>query len=105
GLARRDLFDALAAAGSADAVRALAPLATALDGLAHSDHASRAVAAVAARDFAVRRRFHDRYRALMDGTLDAAARKALIAELARAGAAASDILVGAIFWSPPDAAD
>lgn len=105
GLARRDLYDALAAAGSADEARALAPLAAELDRLAGNDAASRAVAEVAGRDFAVRRRFQARYRALVTGALDGRALTALIDELAKAGEPASDILVAAILQAPPTAAD
>ncbi|TMQ19527.1 MAG: CHAT domain-containing protein, partial [Deltaproteobacteria bacterium] len=105
GPARRDLLDAIVLAGSADAVRALAPLARALDDVAHTDHATRAVAAAAARDFAVRRRFHDRFRALIDGKLDGAATSALIGDLARAGAAAADILEVVVLGTAPSAAD
>src|SRR5262249_49955763 len=66
---------------------------------------SRAVAAAAARDFAVRRRFLARYRALIDGKLDAAATSTLIDELARAGDAVTDILEAVVLDSAPTASD
>jgi cellulose synthase operon protein C len=99
-LARRDLFDALALAGSAERARALDPLAKELDRLAGNDRASRTVAAVAARDFAIRRRFADRYRAVLARELDGAQGTALIADLERAGDAVADLLVGALLKLP-----
>ena len=103
GLARRDLYSALAVAGSADEVRDLVPLAAEIDRAAGDDRASRAVAQVMARDFAVRRRFRDRYRALVIGAPDPAPLAALIAELDRAGAAVADLEIGALLRAAPTA--
>lgn len=106
GAARRALYHALAVAGSADDALALAPLARELDRIAGNDHASRAQAAIAglaARDFAIRRRFRAAYRALVERKLDDAERAALIADLERAGPAASDLLLGALQQAPQNA--
>jgi cellulose synthase operon protein C len=105
GLARRDLFDALAVAASPADVHALGPIADELDRLAGNDRAARALAAVAARNFEVRRRFHARYRALVAGALDEAGTAALIAELDRAGDDVADITVDAILQAAPSAGD
>ena len=96
GPARIHFFDALRGAASADEVRALAPLAAALDAEAGTDHARRALERVLARDLAVRARFAPRYRAFVAGELDAAAAAALEDELRRAGAAVDDLWLGVV---------
>ncbi|TMQ02596.1 MAG: zf-HC2 domain-containing protein, partial [Deltaproteobacteria bacterium] len=104
GLARRDLYRALAAAGSSEEVHALAPLAIALEQAAGDDRLRNMVRGSERRDFAVRRGLGDRYRALIAGKLDRAAQDALVADLDRAGPAVTDLLVGALLEAPPTAA-
>ena len=96
GFTRIYFLDALRTAGDADAIRALAPVAESLDAIADESSARAAVDAALAADLAVRRRFNDRYRALIAGTLSTAEADALIAELAAAGPAVADQYVGAL---------
>ncbi|HSS00956.1 MAG TPA: CHAT domain-containing protein, partial [Kofleriaceae bacterium] len=100
GMARRALLDALAAASTADEVRALAPMAAVLDAQSGNQDASRRVAAVVGRDMAVRARFQARVRALIAGKLDAAQRAPLVEELERGGEAVSDALVAVLLRMP-----
>jgi hypothetical protein len=100
GMARRALLDALVAAGTADDVRALSPLAAVLDGQSGNQDASRRVAAAAGRDLAVRARFQARVRALIAGKLDAAQKAQLVDELERGGDAVGDVLVAALLRMP-----
>ncbi len=96
GEARVDLHDALRMADSAAAAQALAPLAAAIDQATGGDGARRAVARVAAADFAARARFAPRYRQLVAGQLAPAAIAAFLDELDRAGPAVADLAFGAI---------
>jgi cellulose synthase operon protein C len=99
GVLRLYFYDALRTAGSADRVRALQPLAVALDP-AFADHFMSVNAArLAAESFTVRAPLAARYAALVRGELDAKAGAALVADLRAAHA--NDILLGALLQVSP----
>jgi hypothetical protein len=96
GFTRIFFLDAVRTAGDAAALDALAPVAAELDAVAGDSSATAALAAALAADLGVRARFHDRYRRLIKRTLPAADGDRLVAELAAAGPAVSDVYVGAL---------
>ena len=98
-LARMYFLDSLRLADSAGAMRALRPVAEALDARAGDTTAVAALDEALTRDLAVRRRFHDRYRALIQRKLAPADVDALLRELAAAGPDVADLLAGAIVAS------
>ena len=100
GTTRLYFYDAVRAAATADAVRALAPLARTLDAVA-GDHVLAAYVDRTARaDFTRRGPLATRYAALVAGAqLDDAATRGLLAQLRAAGQA--DILLGALIWTGP----
>lgn len=105
GSARLLFYDAVRGATSADAVRALAPLAAVLDADAGSDHLARYLARIAEADFARRAPLAARYAAvvtahLTGARLDPAGAAALQADLRRARQ--DDILLGALIRTSAD---
>jgi hypothetical protein len=106
GLARLYLYDAVRAAPDAERVRALAPLARALDAQAGDDALARHVARVAALPFARRAPLAARYAALLSSApADRAAEAAtLLGPLRAAGPAAADLLLGALLFAGPGSA-
>ena len=100
GTARLYFYDAVRGAATADAVRALAPLARTLDAVA-GDHAlADYVERTSHAEFARRGPLAQRYAALVAGErLDDAAARRLLAELRAAGQ--TDILLGAMIWTGP----
>jgi hypothetical protein len=98
GMARVLLYDAIRGAGSADAVRALAPLARTLDDVYGEATLAAYIERVARADFTVRAPLAARYAALVSGAqLDDAAIRDLVSAL-RAGRA-DDILFGALVFT------
>ncbi len=96
GYARLHFLDALRLADDAAALDAMRGVADELDAVAGDRSATLALTAVRGRDLAVRRRFHARYRALVNRALPAAEVDGLVAELTAAGEDARDLLAGAI---------
>ncbi|MBE7447541.1 MAG: zf-HC2 domain-containing protein [Kofleriaceae bacterium] len=96
GLARLYFLDALRGATTRDEVLALAPLAAALDEVSGHDGASAAVTRTAALDLKVRGPLAAAYRQLVTGQLAPDDALPLLARLERAGAAATDLKVGAL---------
>lgn len=96
GLARLYFLDALRGATTRDEVLALAPLAAALDEVSGHDGARAAVARAAALDLRVRGPLAAAYRQLVTGQLAPDDALPLLARLERAGAAATDLKVGAL---------
>lgn len=100
GVARLLLYDAVRGAASADAVRALAPLARTLETVYGDGALTAYVERIAHADFAVRAPLARRYAALVAGErLDAAAARDFLAALRAAHA--DDILLGAIIRTAP----
>lgn len=99
GVLRLYFYDAVRAAGSADRVRALQPLAAALDASFGGDHLTKYAARIATESFAVRGPLAARYAALVRGDLDATAGAALVRDLR--AARANDILLGALLQASP----
>ncbi|HEY6034073.1 MAG TPA: hypothetical protein VIV58_07435, partial [Kofleriaceae bacterium] len=99
GVLRLYFYDAVRAAGSADRVRALQPLAAALDASFGGDHLTKYVTRIATESFAVRGPLAARYAALVRGDLDATAGAALVRDLR--AARANDILLGALLQASP----
>jgi hypothetical protein len=98
GMARVLLYDGVRGAGSADAVRALAPLARTLDDVYGTSTLAAYVERVARADFAVRAPLAARYADLVAGAqLDDAASRAFLSAL-REGRA-DDILFGALVYT------
>ncbi len=89
-------FDALRVAASVAALDALAPLADAIDARAPPDErfARIALDRIRAVELAIRAGFADRYRAVVARTASPDQIAALVRELARAGPAVADVLVG-----------
>ncbi|TMQ24547.1 MAG: CHAT domain-containing protein [Deltaproteobacteria bacterium] len=101
GLARLYFYDAVRGAASADAVRALAPLASALDAASGGTQLAGYVERIARADFARRGPLARRYAAVVAGeALDAAAARELLAALR--AAKQDDILLGALILTSPD---
>ncbi|HET9990584.1 MAG TPA: CHAT domain-containing protein [Kofleriaceae bacterium] len=99
GILRLYFYDAVRSAGSADRVRALQPLATALDAAFGGDHLAKYAARIAAEPFTLRAPLAARYAALVRGELDANAGAALVRDLRAAHA--TDILIGALLQVSP----
>lgn len=100
GMTRLMFYDAVRGAASADAVRALAPLARTLDTVYGGDTLASYVARVAQADFAVRAPLARRYAALVAGErLDDDAMRGFLTALR--AARADDILLGAIIRAAP----
>jgi hypothetical protein len=100
GMARLMFYDAVRGAASAEAVRALAPLAHTLDTVYGGDTLTSYAARIAQSDFIVRAPLAGRYAALVRGErLDEAAARALLGSLR--AARADDILLGAILRTAP----
>ena len=99
GTLRLYFYDAVRTAGSADRVRALQPLAAALDAAFGGDHLTKYAARIAAEPFTVRAGLAARYAALVRGDLDAKAGAALVKDLR--AARANDILLGALLQVSP----
>jgi len=93
------LYDAARAAPSRTRVEALLPLAQALDSAYRSDHLAAYVRRVAASDFRIRMPLAETYRALCTQGLDSTAQDAFVNRLEQAGAAAEDILLGALVYT------
>ena len=100
GLTRLYLYDAVRSATSADAVRALAPLARTLDAVAGDHTLGGHVDRIARANFARRRPLAERYAQLVAGPLDPAAADAFLAALRAAHQ--DDILLGALLLTSPD---
>lgn len=98
---RHYFYDAVRAAPSAERVRALAPLAGALDAAAGDDVLLRYVERIAAAPFDRRGALAARYAALVRGDLDGAHRAALIRDLRAAHQ--DDLLLGALAPDERDA--
>ncbi len=92
-------LDALRVVDDADQARALGAVADELDTAAGDRSARLALEAVVASDFAVRRRFQARYRAVKAQALSAAEIDRLLAELAAAGASVADLQIGVLILS------
>lgn len=101
GLARLYFYDAVRAAPSAERVRALEPLARALDGKQGGEVLARHVQKIAGRPFARRAQLAARYRELATGKLAPEASAALIRELRAAGREVEDLLLGALVLGGP----
>ncbi|HEX4458905.1 MAG TPA: hypothetical protein VIA18_13105, partial [Polyangia bacterium] len=96
-ISRRYFYDAVRAAPSVEHVRALRPLAVALDAQADKPVLAAYVDAVARKNFARRAPLAKTYAAALDHYPTGAAAEAWFATLARAGADADDILLGAYY--------
>jgi tetratricopeptide (TPR) repeat protein len=89
------LYDAVRAAGSPDAVRALLPLAQELDRVHRNDQLTRYIRRVAASDFKIRKPLAETYRRLVVGpALDPPAVAAFLQQLERTHQ--DDLLIGAL---------
>ncbi|HWM88408.1 MAG TPA: CHAT domain-containing protein [Kofleriaceae bacterium] len=94
GLVRRHLYEAVRVAGSAGRVRALRPLAEAIDGRHGGRHLADHIDRVARSDFRRRGPLAARYAALVRGELTGAQTESLLRALRAAGQ--GDILLGAL---------
>ncbi len=101
GLARLYLYDAVRAAPSAERVRALEPLARALDVRQGGEVLARHVQQIAGRPFARRAQLAARYRELATGKLGPEESATLIRELRAAGREVEDLLLGALVLGGP----
>jgi hypothetical protein len=99
GVLRLYFYDAVRTAGSAERVRALAPLATALDAAFGGDQLAKYAARIAAEPFTLRAPLAARYAALVRGDLDAKAAAVLVRDLRAVHM--TDILLGALLQASP----
>ncbi|MBK9032790.1 MAG: CHAT domain-containing protein [Myxococcales bacterium] len=103
GYARAYFLEAVRSATTADELRALAPLAEALDGAAGTAGARAMLDRALAADLRVRAPLARRYRDLFLRRLAVADAGPFLEQLARAGAAAVDLRVGALVLTNQDA--